>query len=234
MTSETEAPGAGGAPFSHGYTNDTAPLGAVQVRKSYSGRDSLARSSTEAACLASLRGRLPVPRIIARDGDTTLLERLPGRHGQDLIDEGYGYHVMRAAGACLRELQAVSPDVIGGLSGDGDVVVHGDFGPQNMLFDRQHRVTALLDWEFAHRGDMIEDLAWAEWTVRMHHAAEVHVVLGLFTGYGSRPPWRRRHAAMLERCRQLLGRCAREGQPAAAKVWSERIQVTGAWGELPP
>ena len=233
MTSETESPEVSGVRFPHGYTNHTAPVGAVQVRKSYSGSDSAVRTSIEAACLAGLRGRLPVPRIIARDGDTTLLERLPGRHGQDLIDEGYGYQVMHAAGACLRELQAVPPDVIVGLSGDGDVIVHGDFGPQNMLFDRHHRVTALLDWEFAHRGDVIEDLAWAEWIVRMHHAAEVQVVLGLFTGYGSRPPWRRRHAAMLDRCRQLLGRCAREGQPAAAKVWSQRIQVTGAWEELP-
>jgi aminoglycoside phosphotransferase (APT) family kinase protein len=39
------------------------------------------------------------------------------------------------------------------------VLVHGDAGPGNFLFDGGH-LTALLDWELAHRGDPIEDLAW--------------------------------------------------------------------------
>lgn len=37
--------------------------------------------------------------------------------------------------------------------------VHGDAGPGNFLFD-QGRMTALIDWELAHPGDPIEDLAW--------------------------------------------------------------------------
>jgi aminoglycoside phosphotransferase (APT) family kinase protein len=36
---------------------------------------------------------------------------------------------------------------------------HGDAGPGNFLFDAD-RVTALLDWEFAHLGDPLDDLAW--------------------------------------------------------------------------
>ncbi|WP_236795214.1 phosphotransferase family protein [Amycolatopsis sp. GM8] len=39
------------------------------------------------------------------------------------------------------------------------VIVHGDCGPGNFLHDG-HRVTALLDWELAHFGDPMEDLAW--------------------------------------------------------------------------
>ena len=39
------------------------------------------------------------------------------------------------------------------------VIVHGDAGPGNFLF-RDGKVTALLDWELAHLGDPIEDLAW--------------------------------------------------------------------------
>jgi aminoglycoside phosphotransferase (APT) family kinase protein len=39
------------------------------------------------------------------------------------------------------------------------VLVHGDAGPGNFLFDQGH-LTVLLDWELAHRGDPIEDLAW--------------------------------------------------------------------------
>jgi aminoglycoside phosphotransferase (APT) family kinase protein len=43
---------------------------------------------------------------------------------------------------------------------DGDpVFVHGDAGPGNFLFDDGH-MTALLDWELAHTGDPMEDLAW--------------------------------------------------------------------------
>jgi hypothetical protein len=36
---------------------------------------------------------------------------------------------------------------------------HGDAGPGNFLFEGA-RVTALLDWEFAHVGDPLDDLAW--------------------------------------------------------------------------
>lgn len=43
---------------------------------------------------------------------------------------------------------------------DGPVVlVHGDAGPGNFLFQDGH-LTALIDWELAHLGDPMEDLAW--------------------------------------------------------------------------
>jgi aminoglycoside phosphotransferase (APT) family kinase protein len=42
---------------------------------------------------------------------------------------------------------------------------HGDAGPGNFAFDGT-RVTALLDWEFAHLGDPLDDLAWV--AVRAH------------------------------------------------------------------
>ena len=39
------------------------------------------------------------------------------------------------------------------------VLVHGDAGPGNFLFE-DGRMTALLDWELAHIGDPMEDIAW--------------------------------------------------------------------------
>lgn len=42
---------------------------------------------------------------------------------------------------------------------------HGDAGPGNFLFEGE-RVTALLDWEFAHLGDPLDDIAWI--SVRSH------------------------------------------------------------------
>ena len=46
------------------------------------------------------------------------------------------------------------------------VVCHGDVGPGNFLTDGT-RVTALLDWEFVHIGDPMDDLAWLAF--RGHH-----------------------------------------------------------------
>jgi aminoglycoside phosphotransferase (APT) family kinase protein len=42
---------------------------------------------------------------------------------------------------------------------DRTSLCHGDAGPGNFLF-ADRRVTALLDWEFAHLGDPLDDLAW--------------------------------------------------------------------------
>lgn len=39
------------------------------------------------------------------------------------------------------------------------VLVHGDAGPGNFLFEKG-KMTALIDWELAHPGDPMEDLAW--------------------------------------------------------------------------
>ena len=39
------------------------------------------------------------------------------------------------------------------------VLVHGDAGPGNFLFE-QGRLTAVIDWELAHLGDPMEDIAW--------------------------------------------------------------------------
>ncbi len=46
------------------------------------------------------------------------------------------------------------------------VLCHGDVGPGNFLHDGT-RVTALLDWEFAHLGDPMDDLGWLAF--RGHH-----------------------------------------------------------------
>ena len=40
------------------------------------------------------------------------------------------------------------------------VLVHADYRVGNVLYDAGH-ITAILDWEMAHLGDPMEDLAWA-------------------------------------------------------------------------
>lgn len=51
-------------------------------------------------------------------------------------------------------LEANLPDFDGPAA-----MVHGDAGPGNFLF-HQGKLSALIDWEFAHLGDPVEDIAW--------------------------------------------------------------------------
>jgi aminoglycoside phosphotransferase (APT) family kinase protein len=40
-------------------------------------------------------------------------------------------------------------------------VVHGDYRTGNFLYDEDGRIHGILDWEMAHLGDPLEDLAWS-------------------------------------------------------------------------
>jgi aminoglycoside phosphotransferase (APT) family kinase protein len=40
-------------------------------------------------------------------------------------------------------------------------IVHGDYRNGNVLHDKEGKIVAVLDWEMAHIGDPLEDLAWA-------------------------------------------------------------------------
>jgi aminoglycoside phosphotransferase (APT) family kinase protein len=40
-------------------------------------------------------------------------------------------------------------------------VVHGDYRTGNFLYDKEGNVRGILDWEMAHLGDPLEDLAWS-------------------------------------------------------------------------
>lgn len=51
---------------------------------------------------------------------------------------------------------------------DGPVVlVQGDTGPGNFLY-RDGRVTGIIDWELAHLGDPMDDIAWLSWRTAQH------------------------------------------------------------------
>jgi aminoglycoside phosphotransferase (APT) family kinase protein len=45
---------------------------------------------------------------------------------------------------------------------DDPVLVQGDTGPGNFLYQGD-RVTAIVDWELAHLGDPMDDIAWLSW-----------------------------------------------------------------------
>ena len=62
----------------------------------------------------------------------------------------------------LRWLRSNIPDT------DGPVVlVQGDTGPGNFLY-QDGAVTGIIDWELAHLGDPMDDIAWLSWRATQH------------------------------------------------------------------
>jgi aminoglycoside phosphotransferase len=215
-------PGRSRTSVRHGYTNATR-IDGRRVVKRYLGKDAAARMRAEVDAIRRTAGRVPVPPIVQVEEAecVVIFDRLPGRHGQELIDEGDGDRVLEAVGRTLRSLHAGSQP---------PTWTHGDYGPQNLLFDRATlEVTGVLDWEFARRGDPIDDLAWAEWIVRMHHPGAASSLGRLFQGWGDEPAWDRRQAAMLSACHRFRDRAEHLGDPPAAALWARRARITADW-----
>ena len=221
-------------PMEHGYTNRTVGDQATVV-KAYNGPHPDDRRERETTVLQALRGRLPVPPVLDTDNESLTLGFVAGTHGEDLIAAGHAAEVMTACGSVLQRLHSLPfddplDDRLGRDNATG-TLVHGDFGPNNMLLNPETwDVTALLDWEWAHIGDPIEDLAWCEWIVRMHHPAEIPQLQHFFAAYGRRPPWPDRRDAMITQCRLLL-EFVRDWDANSAGVaqWQERLRITESW-----
>ncbi|GAB3007271.1 phosphotransferase family protein [Saccharothrix stipae] len=219
-------------PLSHGYTNHTVGDGTV-VHKTYAGPDARQRRARERLILGRLRGRVPVPPIHGAEDHGLRLGFVAGAHGQDLIDAGHADAVLSACGATLRRIHTLDLNA-GARAERGKVLVHGDYGPNNVLLDpATFQVTAVLDWEFAHLGEAVEDLAWCEWIIRMHHPHHVAGLERFYAGYGGpAPPWPVRKAVMLARCRELedfTRRWAPDGD--GVRQWRQRIATTSDWEE---
>ena len=208
-------------PLRHGYTNDTRGDGAIVVKR-FTGPDAPRRWATERDVLALLAGRLPVPAVLAVRTGELHLAHLAGMHGQELIEAGPAGPVLRSCGETVLRLVAAD-------------VTHGDFGPNNLLCDPDTgAVTGILDWEWGRPvADPVDDLAWCEWIVRMHHPGATGALGELFAGYGSRPPWPARQAAMLAKCRRMLHlrRTLGPADPGVVR-WEQAIVTTTGWTEL--
>jgi aminoglycoside phosphotransferase len=216
----------------HGYTNATRSAHGL-IHKRYLGPDAPARQHAEVTALRHLAGKLPVPAVLHEQVGQIGTALMPGRPGQELLElapEAVLTSVGRTAALLHRTVTTAlaTPDALGPAA-PGAVLVHGDFGPQNLLLDPDtFEVSAIVDWEFAHLGDGVLDLAWAEWIVRTHHRHLSDALPSLFAGYGSEPSWGRRQAAMVAKCEWALDfvtRWAPGNQPAQAQ-WRDRLEAT--------
>jgi aminoglycoside phosphotransferase (APT) family kinase protein len=214
----------------HGYTNATERRADV-IYKRFVGPDSEARSAAELRALTALHGRVPVPEVISSEPGVVATAFVSGAHGQDLIADGRAHDVLRGCGAVLRSLHALDPSILEAPAPDTGVIRHGDFGPNNVLFDTATMaVTAVVDWEFSGVGKAVEDIAWCEWIVRMHHPDAVGAMPAFFEAYGWTPPWQERKSAMLARCQWLEAFCTRwDPHGAGTKQWQLRGAITASW-----
>ena len=74
----------------------------------------------------------------------------------------------------FRWLERMSPD-----PDEPPVLAHGDAGPGNFLFAGD-RLTALIDWELAHLGDPMEDLAWFSMRCVMEPVPDFNATLAAY------------------------------------------------------
>lgn len=115
----------------------------VRARRDDAGRRALAQQWGQA--LARIHALDPAP----FDGLDVVEDPLAlVREGLDLVGE-----TRPAFELALRHLDAHRPPA------QPEAVVHGDFRVGNLLVDGDE-LTAVLDWELAHRGDPLEDLGW--------------------------------------------------------------------------
>ncbi|RNI25250.1 phosphotransferase family protein [Flexivirga caeni] len=215
-----------------GYTNRTAYHDGV-VRKTYDGPDARARQTSELRALEALHDRLPVPAVTATGTGWIETEFVTGNHGQDLIDAGRAPSVLAECGRVLRRLHRLDPRLLEPAVASDLVIQHGDFGPNNLLFDlNDGHAVAVLDWEFSSIGQPITDIAWCEWIVRMHHPDSVSALPAFFESYGECPPSQQRKEEMMRRCR-WLERFATRWEPTgpAGPLWRQRAETVQGWTE---
>ncbi|MBJ7595859.1 MAG: phosphotransferase [Candidatus Dormibacteraeota bacterium] len=127
------------------------------------------RREREQACLAVLGGVLPVPALLAgSSGGRLRMAYVDGAEPDAAIEGGRAAALLEQLGRFLRALHEFDCSQLAPmLPGEGDVLVHGDFGHHNALINPSTgELAAVVDWEEARWGDRVTDLAWCEWQFR--------------------------------------------------------------------
>lgn len=211
----------------HGYGNGTCIVEGT-VEKRHQGPVRHEAAALEADVLQCIANFLPVPKVLQFDPTEPLLrlELIEGVNGQALVERGLTCEVLFQCGVLLGQIASVDTSSLPFLAKE-EHLVHGDYGPHNLLFSSNGtEVRGIVDWEFARGGNPIEDLAWAEWIIRMHHPDQMEAIPALFEGYGSEPYWDERHSLMLHNCKRTLKRAKARGNEKTIKRWYDRSEQT--------
>ena len=127
-------------------------------------------TATIHALLQHLRreGLTTVPEPVGIQGDVEAVRFIPGDSGADAWQHQLDAEGVRSAARLLREVHEASRGfpqadratwAIPPQPGS-DVICHGDPGPWNMVWDGP-RAIGLIDWDLAHPGPAIGDVAYA-------------------------------------------------------------------------
>jgi aminoglycoside phosphotransferase (APT) family kinase protein len=179
------------------------------------------RHRTELVALGALAGHgLPVPEVLDVGADSITMTRMPGTR-LDEVGADDRLHGLRASGSLLRRLHRVPPPAglpeapddagiirryraAGGpplpltVPRRGDAVFcHGDWTDGNLLA-QDGGIAGIVDWEAAHVGDPLRELARAAWGASRKDRRSFDV---LVEAYGADPvrvrEWVPIHAAEL-------------------------------------
>jgi aminoglycoside phosphotransferase (APT) family kinase protein len=110
------------------------------------------------ACLGRIARLDPAETPLARSVDVPSLQTCWSReldHWEKVIDTD-ALEPQPVARAAIRALRKRPPPPPSRLA-----LVHGDYRSGNFLHDGAGRILGILDWEMAHIGDPLEDLAWS-------------------------------------------------------------------------
>ncbi|MFS0853367.1 phosphotransferase family protein [Microbacterium sp. 179-I 3D4 NHS] len=180
-----------------------------------------ARHDTEVRALRALVGSgLPVPRIVEEEPGVVLMTELPGERLDDQNPE-VRLSALRASASFLRRVHALPlPAGLAAAPDDRAIVAryrdaggppiplsippssgvafcHGDWTDGNLLAT-DGRITGIVDWEAAHVGDPIRELARAAWGAGRKDPRSADA---LIEAYGADPAevraWEAIHAAEL-------------------------------------
>jgi aminoglycoside phosphotransferase (APT) family kinase protein len=152
------------APKTYGYLPDVAGREAFVMERVIG--ESIGRKVVKEPKLAAARAALPEQMA----DELAKIHRIPTARLPFLPGSGEGKPLERVISRLYRELDALDephPAIEWGIrwmrdhlpASHGETFVHGDFRIGNLLI-AESGLTGVIDWEFAHVGDPVEDLAW--------------------------------------------------------------------------
>lgn len=197
--------------------------------KRFSGPGMMARWKTEVTVLQALQGLLPVPALLPHIQEAEILMKpFTGRPAVEMINEQNSTQLFSAIGSILSVIQSLPAQILhDSIPGNGNVIVHGDFSLQTLLFSGDPlKLELITGWEWANLGEQITDPAWMEWYVRMQMGKYAKDLPHFYNAYGSTPPWGERKDSMLNQVMRRLEFARMASEKRVIQYWQNSIQFT--------